>query len=343
MRIWFNHWFSTAYHLIRLMRAGVSEPFFVLGSNRNPLALYREVCDEWHVEPNCTDDDEYAAFCLDFCREHEVEIFVPRHRLIALAERQEQFTRQGVRLLCGENTALLRTLDDKARTYSLFEQWGFKCVPEHRVIRSVDKFRQACEDLRSRYGRICYKLAKDEGASTFRVLDETFDQAGALFRVPGAKIALVTAERILTAYDFAVPVLVMPWLTGPEISVDCLATKQGPLILPRYKSDHRYETIRFDGALMTLCQQILEHLRLNAPLNLQFRLHEGKLFLLEINPRMSGGLQLACTATAINVPALALKQLLGMETSWSYPGWQERHVAHLEMPICLGTGEGDFP
>ncbi len=343
MRIWFNHWFSTAYHLIQLMRAGVPETLFVLGSNRNPLALYREVCDEWHVEPNCADDDEYTAFCLDFCRKHKVEILVPRHRLIALAERREQFSREGVRLLCGENTALLRTLDDKAHTYALFEKWGFDCVPEHRVVRSVGKFRQACEELRSRYGRICYKLTKDEGASTFRVLDEMLDQAGALFRVPGAKIATATAECILAAYDFTVPVLVMPWLTGPEISVDCLATKQGPLILPRYKSNHRYETIRFDESLMTLCRQILEHLRLNAPLNLQFRLHKGKLFLLEINPRMSGGLQLACAATAINTPALALKQMLGWETDWRYPNWRERRVAHIETPICLDTGEGETP
>ena len=50
MRIWFNHWFSTAYHLIRMMREGTPEAVFV-GSNENVRAIYRQACDEWYAEP----------------------------------------------------------------------------------------------------------------------------------------------------------------------------------------------------------------------------------------------------------------------------------------------------
>ena len=50
---------------------------------------------------------------------------------------------------------------------------------------------------------------------------------------------------------------------------------------------------------------------------------------------MSGGLQLSCLATGINLPAIALQQLLGKEMPWNYPDRKEQRVAHIETPICL--------
>ena len=66
-----------------------------------------------------------------------------------------------------------------------------------------------------------------------------------------------------------------------------------------------------------------------------FRMNQGKIFLLEINPRMSGGLQLSCLATGINLPAIALQQLLGKDLPWHYTNHEEQRVAHIETPICL--------
>ena len=117
--------------------------------------------------------------------------------------------------------------------------------------------------------------------------------------------------------------------------MDCLRTSRGNIVIPRYKTNTRYSVVRFDAQIMSLSNRILDILDLNAPLNLQFRLHQGKTFLLEINPRMSGGLQLSCLATGINLPAIALQQLLGKEMPWNYPDLKEQRVAHIETPICL--------
>ena len=68
MRVWFNHWFSTAYHLIRLMREGFGSPITVVGSGSSGRAVYRQACDEWYPEEDLP-GEAYVAFCLDFCRE----------------------------------------------------------------------------------------------------------------------------------------------------------------------------------------------------------------------------------------------------------------------------------
>ena len=157
VRIWFNHWFSAVYNIIEMMREGCKEDLYVIGSNRNAAAVYKSSCNEWYTEPDKLSEDEYVDFCLDFCNEHEVDVFVPRRELT--------------------------------------------------------------------------------------------------------------------------------------------------------------------GASM--------------PINIQLRMHEGRMLLLEINPRMSGGMQLSCAASGINVPAIALNQLIGYETIWQYPAYESKKVAHVERAICF--------
>ena len=59
------------------------------------------------------------------------------------------------------------------------------------------------------------------------------------------------------------------------------------------------------------------------------------LFILGINTRMSGGLQLLCNASGVSVPMIALYKLLGDSIEWSYPESDLIKVAHIEIPICL--------
>jgi hypothetical protein len=50
---------------------------------------------------------------------------------------------------------------------------------------------------------------------------------------------------------------------------------------------------------------------------------------------MSGGLQLACVATEINIPNIAVNQLFGINKNWSYPQKRMFKVANLETPVVL--------
>ncbi len=334
MRIWFNHWFSTAYHLIQLMRA--DEDVTVIGSNRNSDAIYRFVCDEWEQEPTASDNTTYVDKCLQFCTNHAVDVFVPRHALSEIAAARDSFESSGTHVLCSENAELIRILDDKSLAYKYFSERGLEeWIPPYAVANSFSEFKHMCCSLSSRFQRICYKLVRDEGAVTFRVLDSHLEDISSLRNAPNQKISLHTACKILEQYDFSVSVLIMPYLKGPEISVDCLKTNTGWIIIPRFKRNHRYTDVNFDIDIMRISKRILECINISAPLNLQFRMNQGKPFLLEINPRMSGGLQLSCIASGINIPNLALHELLNDPKEWSYPEKTIHHVAQIESPILI--------
>ncbi len=341
MRIWFNHWFSTAYHLIRLMREGGvcnngnNEKLEFIGSSTNPLMAYLRACNEQYSEPENLSEKDYVDWCLEFCREHKVDVFVPRRGLVAASERYGEFEEIGVKLFVDKNAETLRVLDNKTRSYDYFRSRIPKIVPEIRTARSIEEFESAYNELKGGCERVCYKLETDEGARSFRVIDDKTEELSALLNAPNTKVSYETALKILGKYDFKIPVLLMPYLGGQEISADCLYTEQGYIILPRFKNG-RYSNVKLDKEITSLCQEILDSIKLEMPLNIQLKFENEKPFLLEINPRMSGGLQLSCAAAGINIPNIALNRLLGNEIMWSYPKGKIPTMVNLETPLVLG-------
>lgn len=335
MRIWFNHWFSTAYHLINMIREGNPNKFTVIGSSHNPLAIYKRACDEWYAEDENISEKDYIEFCLNFCREHKIDIFVPRRNLVAIIKNAERFEAMGVKLFADTCADIAEILNNKLDTYNYFKKNLPDCVPEFHVAYSYNEFVRFYEDMKNHVSRVCYKLVVDEGARSFRVIDNRIESVSALLERPGSKVTFETAKAVLNLYDFSIPVLMMPYLEGTEVSVDCLKTLSGNIMIPRYKTNKRYSEVIFDEEIMRMCSSIMDMLDLKMPINIQFKKHKDKFYLLEINPRMSGGLQLSCKATGINLPDIAINQLLDIEKPWTYPNTKSQKVAHIETPICL--------
>lgn len=334
MRIWFNHWFSTAYHLINLMRQGCTENLTVIGSGSNDKAVYRQACDEWYPEQELP-DAAYVEFCLDFCKAHEVDVFAPRRGLVAITGASKRFEAAGVRLLAEKDGELVRLLDDKIAAYRFFQEHMPAIVPEWQLCHSLEEFCRACDTMTSASGRLCYKLSVDEGARSFRVLDDSIEGLKALYAKPGTKMTRRSAQAVLSDYDFSIPVMVMPYLSGADVSADCMETGSGRLIIPRFKVG-RYSEVKPDPEIIRLCNEIMDLMHFEAPVNIQFKLEGNIPYLLEINPRMSGGLQLSCLATGINLPAIALEKAAGRDLPWQYPDpWTCAGVVNLETPIIV--------
>ena len=331
MRIWFNHWFSAVYHTILMIKEGGEA--CVIGSNENEYAVYKTVCDEFYVEPSGLNETEYVEYCLAFCKEHRVDVFAPRRNLAAIVQANARFEALGVKLFANTDGGLACILDDKALTYEYASRILPTVVPAYRVAHSFEEFAAAYAELKSLGGRVCYKLTIDEGARSFRVIDVP-EKVNALYEKPGFKVTEEMAFARMQNYSFDVPVLLMPFLSGLEISVDCLKGKDGDLIIPRYKMNKRYSELKYDEEIMGYCKTLLSAMGAEMPVNIQFKMHEGKAYLLEINPRISGGIQLSCKGAGVNLPLIALNKLLGKEYSCLIP-LQEAKVVHVETPVCV--------
>ena len=79
MRIWFNHWFSTAFRLMELLKEGCSSnnmDIDIIGTNKIDLCVYKTYCDEFYIEPTDISDEDYITWCVDFCKEHNIDYLV---------------------------------------------------------------------------------------------------------------------------------------------------------------------------------------------------------------------------------------------------------------------------
>jgi len=101
----------------------------------------------------------------------------------------------------------------------------------------------------------------------------------------------------------------MEYLEGREYSVDCVGD-HGQLMaaVPRRKPQSSAATgqrIDLHADILAACATLAESYGLNGCFNVQFRETGDQPRLLEINPRMSGGISMACAAGP-NLPYIAL-------------------------------------
>ena len=52
-----------------------------------------------------------------------------------------------------------------------------------------------------------------------------------LYEKPGYKVTQETAKTVIMNYSFSIPILVMSFISGKEVSVDCLRTSSGDIII----------------------------------------------------------------------------------------------------------------
>lgn len=339
MKIWFNHWFSTAYRIIELIKDGAKQDnleVMFIGTNTNKYAVYREVCDEFLEEPTFKDKDDYVDWCLEFCKEHNVDVFFPRRNFVHISKRIEDFWSIGVEVLVDDNYDLLKTLDDKMETAKLLSNMPEVCkVPHIEIINVVQQLKKAYNKIKEIEpdGRVCIKYARGEGATSFRVIDENVATIHSLDTGIGMKMSYKQIEDMLGSVISFDDLMVMPYLDGTEISIDCLNTSSGFIAVPRYKLGGRVTHVAKDKDIIERARLFAEATELKYPFNLQLRYHKGELYLLEVNTRMSGGVHLS-SLSGYNIPYLALRELLKLDISLPSE-IRELKVTHIETPIVL--------
>lgn len=309
MRVWYNRTFSSVNAAIKLIREADTEGrFTIVHSNANRHAPAARLAHEFHVEPTGLKGDAYVDWCLAFCRDQKIDIFVPGREATTLAAEHARFADVGTRVLSAAPPAQLKRIHDKADFYAA------TVLPEapvaaFRRFENLEQFDAAYAALRPQHAKLCIKPAHGIYGLGFAIVDEERSSAALLMKGVEYHIGYHDLRRGLAEMDTFPTMLLMEFLDGPEYSVDCVGD-HGRLVsavvrrkLPQAGS----------GQLIDMRQDILDattrlcaDYRLNGVFNAQFREGGGRPRLLEINPRMSGGIGMACLAGP-NLPYIALR------------------------------------
>lgn len=330
-RVWMNHWFSTAVNIIALLKLNENN-VYVIGSNENEHSVIKNYCDEWYREP-VLNDEEYVDFCLDFCKEHDIQYFMPRMGMLGISKHKEEFETIGTKIMV-DDYPIVSTLNHKEKAYEFFKNHHIGSVPEYYIVTTADEFKDAYERLSGRYHQVCFKFVMDEGGKSFRYINNDKIEYSDMLKYQRTGIRLLDALNALSEKETFAPIMVMPYFRGVEVSVDCLNTDSGLIALPRVKGEGVYEVLRFDENILKLCNDFQDRAKLECPYNIQFIYHDGTPYFLEVNTRMSGGIQMACYASGVNIPQLALRKLANEKLTWSC-NYDEKMIAHVLQPVVV--------
>ncbi|MEK3899623.1 MULTISPECIES: ATP-grasp domain-containing protein [unclassified Paenibacillus] len=335
VNIYFNRWFSVAYHYMNLIRGnedGVPVQIFATHPDIHHMSL--QGADVAGTEP-ALEGIEYVQFCVDFCRRNEIDIFIPRLHMLDIALHASLFDEIGTKVLVCRDLDLLEMIMDKGKFYESVKTTGIMTIPDYHVVSNAQQFREAYEDLAAKGHKVCFKPTETEGGLGFRIIDNDRSPVEELFGHVTPLISFEEAYRILDEAGSFPNLMVMELLEGYEYSIDCLSDEKGRLLaaVPRRKAGGRLRLMEYIPELAEVARRVAETYRIPFNFNIQMKYSGGVPKLLEINPRMSGGLHISCLS-GINFPYLAVKSALGGEV---LPASFEHNVlaSHVEQPLIM--------
>lgn len=335
VNIYFNRWFSTAYHYMNLIRHNEDGiPFQIFATHPDIHHMSLQGADVAGTEP-ALEGLAYVQFCVDFCRRNEIDIFIPRLHMLDIAQHAGMFDAIGTKVLVCRDLDLLAKIMDKGKFYESVKDTGIMAIPDYHVVSTAGQFKAAYEDLAARGHQVCFKPTETEGGLGFRIIDNNRSPLQELFGFVTPQISFDEAFHILSGADSFPDLMVMELLEGYEYSIDCLADADGRLLaaVPRRKAGRRLRLMEHIPELEEIATLVAKAYRIPFNFNIQMKYSGNTPKLLEINPRMSGGLHISCLS-GINFPYLAVKSALGGEVQ--PVGFTDNVLAsYVEQPLIM--------
>jgi biotin carboxylase len=327
LRVWFNRTYATNRQVIAQLRANPEgRELHVVGTHTDPDSPVLSACDESAAEPDL-DAAGYVEWALRFAQARHIDVLVPRAHQVELAEARDQFAAIGTRLLCAD-AGTLRLFADKAAAYEAATTVGVP-VPPHRVVTDAAGLCAAYEQFATIAEWVCLKPCRGSGGAGYRRLSTAPPSMAEFAGKPGSVVRLQHVCAALDADAAAgrpvAPLLVMPYLTGPEVSVDVVASAAGEVLaaVGRTRSLRRRLLVD-DVPARRIAEALTAAHRIAYLSNTQVRYWKGpsdpspRAYLLEVNTRISGGLFQTALA-GVNLPWTALRLALGERVEPLHP------------------------
>jgi ATP-grasp in the biosynthetic pathway with Ter operon len=313
MRIWFNKTFSTIGAVLRNLRQSVpAGEVTLICTHTNTSAAAFLAADESFLEPAEFTGQAYLEWCVDFCHQHKIHLFWPGKEAPLISQYHALFRAVGTQVMSVADHDTLTLLHDKADFYADLRPDVAKTM-DFIGVKNRDGFDSAVAELSVKHERLCVKPAISVYGLGFRILDTHRGSITHLLKGVEYQIPLQELQQGMNNTQQFATLLVMEHLGGHEWSVDC-AGRHGELLcaVQRKKSllAGYGQTIDNNAEIHGMVARLTGHYKLNGLFNIQFKEGAQGPRLLEINPRPSGGIGMACLSGA-NLAHIALQGIKG--------------------------------
>ncbi|WP_115159805.1 ATP-grasp domain-containing protein [Serratia fonticola] len=282
----------------------------VVASHRNERNEILSQADVALFEPK--EDEQRLPFILSTVEQCGINAIHTGRNTQWFEAHRQQIEAAGVTLTTGAtNQAMFELADDKVAFAQAMERHGLPVVPSLR-IESVAELRDLISRSPFSGAQLCVKPVKGIYGMGFWRFDESVGPMAAFTHPENRK---VNPQRYLSALADAgefEPLVLMPYLPGPEYSVDMLVDRGTVLAAVARRKEGALQYLENHGEAFELAKACATAMQADGLVNVQTRNDtSGRPVLLEINLRPSGGIGYT-RFSGVNLPGLFALYKLGV-------------------------------
>ncbi len=310
-KIWLTEGLSSQRDIIQAINAAAKyfhHNVTIYASHRQPRNEILSLADHAFIEPN--DEQHRLSFILNTIETYAIQAIHTGRNAKWFETHRAEIEARGARLTTGARSLeMLHLADDKVAFADAMQSHNLPVVPSIRV-ESAAQLRQLIAN--SPFGDLplCVKPVQGIYGMGFWQFDENVSPMAAFTHPDARRVNAHCYLQALEAASHFEPLVLMPYLPGPEYSVDMLAEHGQVLAAVARRKEGALQYLENGGAAYDLALRCAAAMGADGLVNVQTR-HDasGKPLLLEINMRPSGGIGYT-RFSGVNLPGLfALRQL----------------------------------
>lgn len=314
--IWFLEGQSSQRDIIIGAREALPAEVKIFASHRQCRPEITGLADISFMEPE--DSQKRIEWVIATALMHGIKIILVGRAGGVFEAARSRFEAVGLQLVTGGMSMdTFEMVDDKSRFTAEAERAGLTCVPAITVT-SAHELAKAYEAL-SAQGEVCIKPAVGIYGQGFWRFNSAADPFRCFASPDSREVNFETYLQAYSAGGSRPPMLVMPYMVGSECSVDMVCEAGRPVAFVGRRKQGLHQTFECDTAAVELTLKAAAHFKCDGLINVQTRDDaDGKPYLLEINPRYSGGIGYN-RAAGTNLPGIFATRRLGLpepETVW---------------------------
>lgn len=266
--------------------------YYVVGTDANGFAAGSVICDEFCVVNKASNREDFVKDIKRLLDRFEIDVVLPN-----VDEELMIFAEEDLKAIIS-NPDTIYTCINKYMFYTALRDDFL--LPYTELMSKVDftKFDVVDNPFSP---KVIVKPVYGRGSKNIYVFDNIH-------------YAIIARSPMQFGYGY----IVQKYIEGDEITVDTFINRSGnTYIAPRYRI-HTYGGVSqvgktvYHSEAMKISHAICHHLKFYGPINIQFIEEKDtkKLYLTEINPRLSGGIGITY-ANGANLPDMAIKDHFG--------------------------------
>ena len=326
---------------LQALKSQSNTPFSIVASHRHNRPEVFEFADRVYREPYATavDDGQEMLeaveplmprwqFVLEHAQQNKVKVLLTGRNGVDYEAHRKAFDAAGIRLLTGATSvSALETIDDKfafmQQCYEyeipVADAWRFDNVAELKALLAQYDHQPLCvKPVTGIFAQGFWRLGKVEeaGKDGSKEASEPYDSFEHLYFTEEKKINIAqfisAYENSLMVHERPIPMLLMPYLSGQEYSIDVVCEYGDVLAaITRYKTG-KIQHIGYEQSVMDVVIPLIKAFGCDGIVSVQTKADDdGQHRVLEINSRPSGGIGYT-THSGVDLTQIGFAYWLGL-------------------------------